>query len=299
MYAQLGSIQFTTLKGFTGFTTTEETNIVEHALIEGKPKLQRLGTNLDTIELTMLFDVAFCIPQSEIDALNNSREAGEILPLVMGNGRFVGNFVIKSVNSTVLHSADDGTVLQAEVNASLLEHANANQTVMAAASAIAQAFANANNNPPVFLPALKPVSIEMMATEALVNAGAGLNTAASTLNGLEAFVDLYRPKAEAVIQNMLVAGDQLNETLSIINFDPLSELYALTRDLALKISETLLVTADVSVQASALVTDIDTGNTAGIPGKVTSLVSSGTELSNKSAQLSQKAAALIAFVAAQ
>lgn len=298
MYAQLGSIQFTTLKGFTGFSTTEETNIVEHALIEGKPKLQRLGTNLDAIELTMLFDAAFCTPQLEIDSLNESREAGEILPLIMGNGRFVGNFVIKTVSSNVLHSADDGTILQAEVTASLLEHANSGEEATAA-SAIASAFANVNNDPQTFIPELVSVTSEMMATEALGIASSCVNTAASTLSGLEAFVELYRPKAESVIQNMLVAGDKLNDTLGIINADPLSELYELTRDLALKISETLLVTADVSVQANSLISDIDDGNTSGIADTVTSLVSSGTELSNKSAQLSQKSAALIAFVATQ
>lgn len=296
MFAQLGSIQFSAVKGFTGFSTTQETNIVEHALIEGKPKLQRLGTNLDTTELTMMFDSSFCVPQQELDALNSSRELGEVMPLIMGNGRFVGNYAIRSVSDNVLNTADDGTLLQAEVTVSLVEYANSEQSASTTTSSIASAFANVNNNPPVFVPVLTPVAIEAQATQGLVFAGAEMNTAANTLNAFEGFVDEYRPKAEAVIQNMLVTGDQLNDTLSIINSDPLSEMYDRTRDLALKIGETLLVVADTSVAAQALITDIDNGNTMSIPGRVTSLVASGVELSNKSTQLSQKAASLISLV---
>lgn len=296
MFAQLGNIQFTTVKGFTGFSTTQETNIVEHALIEGKPKLQRLGTNLDTVELTMFFDASFCNPQSELDALNSSRDAGEVMPLIMGNGRFVGNFAIKSVADNVLNTADDGTLFQAEVTVSLVEYANNAQSGSASTNAIASAFANVNNDPPVFIPVLTPVAVEAQAAQSLVSAGAEINTAAQSLTSLEAFVDEYRPKAEAIIQNMLVTTDSLNDTLSIINSDPLSEMFARTRDLAQKIGETLLIAADTSVEAQALITDIDAGNTASIPGRVTSLVAKGVELSNKSAQLSQKAASLISLV---
>lgn len=299
MYAQLGSIQFTPMKGFTGMASTLETNFAEHALIEGKPKLQRIGTNLTAIEVSILLDVAFCNVQSEIDALNSSRESAEVMPLIMGDGRFVGTFVIKTVSDTPLHSSADGTVLQSEVTLALLEFANANSETAFASSSIAQAFANVNNNPATFVPVLAPLTAEASATSDLVGASASINTTADTLAILPVFVDAYRPKAEKISQDMLLAGDQLGNVLEAINADSASEMYARTRNLALKISETILVTADVSVEANNLIYDIDNGDTGSIPTRIVSLVNKGVELSNKSRQLSQQASYLISLVVIQ
>lgn len=299
MYAQLGNIQFTPVKGFTSMSSSSETNLAEHALIEGKPKLQRIGTNLTTIDISMMFDISFCDPQTEIDALNSSRESAEVMPLIMGDGRFVGNFVIKTVSDTPMNSAADGKVLQSEVTVSLLEHAGANSEAAFASSSIAQAFANVNNEPPTFIPELKAVTLESVATNGLVGASAAINTTADALSILPVFVDTYRPQAEKITQDMLLAGDELGNVLEVINADSASEMYARTRNLALKISETILVTADVSVEANALIADIDDGNTASIPGRIVSLVNKGVELNNKSRQLSQQASDLISLVVVQ
>lgn len=299
MYAQLGSIQFTPIKGFTGMSSTLETNFAEHALIEGKPKLQRIGTNLTAIEVTILLDISFCEPQSEINALNSSRESAEVMPLIMGDGRFVGNFVIQTVSDTPMHSAGNGRVLQSEVTLSLLEYANANSELSFASNAIAQAFANVNNSPPTFIPEIVAITPEMQTAQELVGASASINTTADVLSVLQANVELYRPKAEQITQDMLIAGDSLSNVLEAINADSASEMYARTRNLALKISETILVTADVAVEASALIADIDAGNTSSIPDRVVALVNKGIELSNKSRQLSQQASDLISLIVVQ
>jgi phage protein U len=280
-------------------SSTLETNFAEHALIEGKPKLQRIGTNLTAIEVSILLDVSFCEPQAEIDALNSSRESAEVMPLIMGDGRFVGNFVIQTVSDTPMHSAGNGRVLQSEVTLSLLEYANANSELSFASSSIAQAFANVNNSPPTFIPEMVAITPEMETAQELVGANASINTTADVLATLQANVDLYRPKAEQITQDMLNAGDSLSNVLEAINADSASEMYARTRNLALKISETILVTADVSVEATALIADIDAGNTSSIPGRVVSLVNKGIELSNKSRQLSQQASDLISLIVVQ
>lgn len=293
MYAQLGNIQFSAVKGFTELTSTQETNLAEHALIEGKPKLQRVGTNLTTVELAMFFDVSFCNPQAEIDALNDSRESAEIMPLIMGNGRYEGTFVIQSVEKTTVTTADDGTLLQAEVAVTLLEYANNDLNAAANSGAIGQAFATLQTNPSTFIPEIVAISEASQASEAFVSASACINSTSETLSGLAGVVDLYRPKAEAIVRDMLIAGDSLGDLLELINADPASEMYAVTRELALKASETITVTADVAVEAEALISDIDAGNTVGIASKVASLVNRGTELKTRSVQLAQKAAAFI------
>jgi phage protein U len=299
MYAQLGPIQFTPIKGFSSVSSTRETNLVEHALIEGKPKLQRVGTNLTTLEIVMLLDAAFCDPQSEIDALNNSRELAEVMPLVMGDGRVVGNFVIRAVSDNQLNHTKEGTITQAEVTVSLVEYAGADTTEAAASIAIAAAFANVNNAPATYIPVAVPISIEHSATQGLVNANAGINTTVDNLTGLTGYVDLYRPKAETVIQDMIAAGDQLNDVLQTINADPLSEMYDRTRDLALVIEQTLNVTADITTEAEALIQDIENGDVSSAAARVAELGNKAQELDTKSSQISQTSAALISLVVVQ
>lgn len=298
MYAQLGPIQFTPIKGFSSVSATRETNLVEHALIEGKPKLQRVGTNLTTLEIVMLLDAAFCDPQTEIDALNNSRELAEIMPLVMGDGLVVGNFVIRAVADNQLNHTKEGTLTQAEVTVSLVEYAGADTTEAAASSAIAAAFANVNNAPATYIPVLVPTTVEHSVTQGLVNANAGINTTVDNLTGLTGYVDLYRPKAETVIQDMIAAGDQLNYVLQTINAD-LGEMYDRTRDLALVIEQTLNVTADITTEAEALIQDIENGNASSAAARVAELGNKAQELDTKSSQISQTSAALISLVVVQ
>lgn len=299
MYAQLGPIQFTPIKGFSSIAATRETNLVEHPLIEGKPKLQRVGTNLTGLEIVMLLDAAFCNPQTEIDALNNSREIAEVMPLVMGDGLVVGSFVIRSVSENQLNHTKEGTLTQAEVTVSLIEYAGAESTGAASSSAIAAAFANVNNSPATYIPVAVPISVELGATQGLVNANAGINTTVDNLTGLSGYVDLYRPKAEAVIQDMLIAGDQLSGVLDTINADQLSEMYARTRDLALVIEQTLIVTADITTEAEALIQDIENGDTLSAASRVTDLGTKANELDTKSSQISQTSAALISLAVVQ
>ncbi len=299
MYAQLGPIQFTPIKGFSSVSATRETNLVEHALIEGKPKLQRVGTNLTTLEISMLLDAAFCDPQTEIDALNNSRELAEVMPLIMGDGLVVGNFVIRSVSDNQLNHTKEGTLAQAEVTVSLVEYAGADTTEAAASSAIAAAFANVNNEPATYIPVAVPITVEHSATQGLVNSSAGINTTVDNLTGLSGYVDLYRPKAEAVIQDMIAAGDQLDGVLQTINADPASEMYARTRDLALVIEQTLIVTADITTEAEALIQDVENGDTMSAAARVAELGNKAQELDTKSSQISQTSAALISLAVVQ
>lgn len=297
MYAQLGNILFTPVKGFTDVSTTSETNLVEHALIDGKPKLQRVGQNLDTMDISIRFDIAFCNPQSEIDALNNSRAIGEIMPLVMGSGRFVGNYVIKSLERTHTNEAGDGTLLQAEVSVSLLEYANDQINKSVSTNAIAQAFATVRNAPQTFSELTAYKSVEQLTSAGVVASQASMSTAGATMSTLGTASDLYRPKAKAIIRDMELAGRTLDEVLSNINSDMTSPLYSMTRNLAVAIVDSQSLIQDVVVEAQALVSDIDNGNTSEIPGRVGSIVSRSIEINSRSKQLAQSAAELVTYIA--
>lgn len=122
MYAQLGEIVFEGLKGFDSFNDSRSTNYAEHALIEGKPRLQRVGTNLQEISLSVLLHASFCSPEVEYAAMDDARENGEVLPFVLGNGIYVGDFVIVSLQKEVIQTDFQGNIVSQSVSLSLKEY---------------------------------------------------------------------------------------------------------------------------------------------------------------------------------
>jgi phage protein U len=296
MQAQLGSIIFEGLKGFESFASTKEANYAEHALIEGKPKLQRVGDNLENLQVSVLFDVAFCSPQSEVDALEAARSAGEILPLIMGDGRFAGTFVIKSASVTHQKHSNVGSILQAEVALTLLEFATGDPLVAAASSAVRTAFANPLNNPPLFAPSF-PISSDASAAMAgVVATNASVETATSIMEVLPSFPSVYRTNTERIIQNMIRTGNQVNRVLQIINADPASELYERTRDLAVRCEQVSVTSSNITVQAQSLLTDIDNDNTSGVIQGVAQLSEQSVEVGGLASDFMSSASSLTSYI---
>jgi phage protein U len=146
MYAQLGSIRFEGLKSFDKYAWKAAANLAQHARIDGKPRLQKVGDNLDELQLDMLWHSRFCNPEVEANTLRDLQTAGAILPLITGAGDFVGDFVIASLDVAVLHTSPTGQWILARAQVSLLEHVG-DVTSIAAAAAKLTAFANSGNSP--------------------------------------------------------------------------------------------------------------------------------------------------------
>lgn len=126
MFAQLGSIAFEGLKGFTQFSESRSTNLVEHARIEGKSRLQRVGSNLHDLTVTVMLHASFCNPEQEFTALADACEAAEIMPLVLSNGVYVSDFVIEQLGREVQHSDPQGNIVSMTVSLTLKEAYNPN-----------------------------------------------------------------------------------------------------------------------------------------------------------------------------
>lgn len=141
MFSTLGKIKFTPLKGFNSFQGKRSSSLAEHALIEGKPRLQKTGDKLEELSIGMNFHTTFCEPEQEIDALHSAMEAGEILPLVWGNGKVAGYFVIADVDRNILKTTADGSVVSAAVTVSLKEHGQPITLAALQITALAKAFA--------------------------------------------------------------------------------------------------------------------------------------------------------------
>ena len=100
MYALLGDIQFDLITYFDSFEADFGTDYAEHAVIDGKPRLQYMGDRLDEIRIELSFHASFCHPETELARLKNAVSSHEAMALVLGNGDYKGWFVLTDVQST-------------------------------------------------------------------------------------------------------------------------------------------------------------------------------------------------------
>lgn len=178
MYAQLGNIVFEGLRGFTAFGSRKSSSIAQHAVIDGKPKLQKTGEMLDEINFDMTFHASFCTPETEINKLESALSNGEIMPLITGAGESLGSFVITDLAQSTQHTDKTGRIILARVSVSLLESAETDTLSQAVSAAKGAAFANAANTPNT-VPFTEIRGASLKATSSLTDA-VGLQVAGTT-----------------------------------------------------------------------------------------------------------------------
>jgi len=146
MYAQLGNIRFEGLKGFSNFSHERGVNYAQHDRINGKPRLQAVGDILDTISFEMYLHSEFTNPESDIETLRLSMQNREILPLILGNGRVLGFFVIPNFSQVNSFTDPKGNLIETTVSVELLESFTDDPLRESELQAIQQAFATSNRN---------------------------------------------------------------------------------------------------------------------------------------------------------
>jgi phage protein U len=160
MYAQLGNIVFTGLFGFDNFSVDgDEAVFAEFPLIGRKSRLQKTGDTLQEISMGIKLHVEFCDPAASIETLRAAKANGEVLPLLMGNGRYIADYVIMTMPYTVDESFADGTIKQASVSLTIKEYVAYNKVEQKEQNARRTAFALGEKKPFILRPA-QPVTIE-------------------------------------------------------------------------------------------------------------------------------------------
>lgn len=172
MYAQLGDIIFEGLKGFSDFSSRKTASIAQHAVIDGKPRLQKTGDMLDQVTLGMQFHASFCVPEDEIAKLDSALRSGSIMPLITGKGESIGNFVIAERAMGIQHMFPNGAIRSATVSVTLLESEASDVLGEALLQAKRTAFSNGSNSPAV-------VPYNETLTSAGLKAGRSLSDAGS------------------------------------------------------------------------------------------------------------------------
>jgi len=146
MYAQLGNIRFEGLKGFSNFSHERGVNYAQHELINGKPRLQAVGDNLDSISFGMYLHSEFTNPEADIEALRLAMQNREILPLILGNGRVLGFFVIPNFSQINSFTDPLGNLIEVTLSVELLESFSDDPLRESELQAINQAFATSQRN---------------------------------------------------------------------------------------------------------------------------------------------------------
>lgn len=121
MFALLGDVQFDLITYFDGFESQFGADFAEHALIEGKPRLQFIGDKLDEIRIQLAFHLHYCDPEAELAKLKDALAAHQAMALVLGNGDYKGWFVLTDLQATSKHTDEAGTLIALEASITLRE----------------------------------------------------------------------------------------------------------------------------------------------------------------------------------
>lgn len=121
IYAQLGDIIFDLLTAPTDYTLGKSVNFAEFKTLEGKPKLQFTGANLDELSLKFALHSSFCDPRDEVKKLENLMLSGLSAPLIFTNGDYAGDFAITSISQSLVKTDKYGNPIYIQLDASLKE----------------------------------------------------------------------------------------------------------------------------------------------------------------------------------
>jgi len=121
-WAILGDISFDILSSPHVYSLRSATSWAEHSLIQGKPKLEYVGDELDEITWEILFHNHLTKPEKQLRLLKEAKEKHEPMALVMGDGNYKGPYVITSLDTNVNTTTDGGRTRSATVNLTLREY---------------------------------------------------------------------------------------------------------------------------------------------------------------------------------
>lgn len=280
MYAQLGNIRFEGLKGFSNFSHERGVNYAQHELINGKPRLQAVGDNLDSISFGMYLHSEFTNPEADVEALRLAMQNREILPLILGNGRVLGFFVIPNFSQINSFTDPLGNLIEVTLSVELLESFSDDPLRESELQAINQSFATSQRNSNVrsVLPAKLSQGMTMTAEISNIQT-------ATTLTGI------YTAKIEAVPTRSEYWSGKISKSLtdiegSLTNVQSIlseaSNLQDMAQDVPAAINDVYVRVQNM--KAVLPVTDVNEFKTLNqqLNGSVGSLNSANLDVSNNS-----------------
>lgn len=162
MWASLGDIRWEYPDSWSSVGHQRRFDYAEHAVIEGKPKLQHVGTGLAELRVELSFDAGRCNPASELERLEAVAAAHQAVPLVFGDGRYLGRFVITDIDQRWEHTDPKGRLLEVGLRVTLKEWADDESETAQPTGAAVSTVSAANTvavQPTTITPSLDPDSV--------------------------------------------------------------------------------------------------------------------------------------------
>ena len=122
MWAVLGDIEFELRNQPSRQDDRITADYAQHALIQGKPRLEWVGDGLDELTLELTLHALLSDPEAQIRRLKTAMRAHEPLPYVLGSGDYRGVYLITEVGTTTRRTDAQGRLISATVSVSLLEY---------------------------------------------------------------------------------------------------------------------------------------------------------------------------------
>ncbi len=98
MFAALGEIQFEVVGSPEAYESARTYDFAEQKVVESKPQLQWVGDDLERLKFEIMWHASFTNPAAQLALLRATAAEHLAQPLVFGDGRFRGFFVIESIN---------------------------------------------------------------------------------------------------------------------------------------------------------------------------------------------------------
>jgi phage protein U len=125
MFAILGHIEFTVAGGISAIEHSGAADWAEHPRIQGKPLLEWVGEGLDECHLSIELHPLLGDPEQRLRALRVAKSQHQPLAFVMGNGNYLGPYVITHLSNTIRRATAVGQLMAATVQLSLREYTGA------------------------------------------------------------------------------------------------------------------------------------------------------------------------------
>jgi phage protein U len=122
MYALLGTLQFNLITYFNGVEETQKATYAEHQVIGAKSKQQFTGDELDTMVIRLNFHSSFCSPETELKKLKTMAKTHEEQAFILGNGKYIGRYVIEEITSNTIQTDKSGNMFAVEAEVRLKEY---------------------------------------------------------------------------------------------------------------------------------------------------------------------------------
>jgi len=121
MFVYLGALRLQGLMAPTSFREQRKYSFAEHPVLQGRPKLQRIGEDLREIDTGFLLHRGYCDPATVIEALRQMAEDQQPILYLLGDGTFVGDYVLHEIVSEVEQLDRLGQAVGIEVSVRLKE----------------------------------------------------------------------------------------------------------------------------------------------------------------------------------